>query len=185
MSGKSCLPADQALSAYPDASGDSCLGGDNRVFTDPAVMGDLHQVVYLGPPADKCGAHGRTVDRGVGADLDVVLYLHVAHLGNLYIGTVLLRSEPEAVGPDDRTAVYGDPVADDGAVIAGDQRKEDTVASYGNVVHEYRVLADHRIVADSAALTDDGMLADRNVASETGGRGYRCRGIDAGQGDLP
>ena len=53
-----------------------------------AVVGDLHQVVDLGAGADARGLEGAAIDRGAGADLDVVADLDVAQLRHLDVPAV-------------------------------------------------------------------------------------------------
>src|SRR3989442_985130 len=64
---------------------DADLGHEDRVLTHLHVVPDLDEIVDLGPPADDGIAEGRAVDRGVGADLHVVLDDDAARLRNLAV----------------------------------------------------------------------------------------------------
>ena len=52
---------------------------------DADIVANLHQVVDLGALADHGVAHGAAVDRGAGADFDVVLDDDAADLRNLAV----------------------------------------------------------------------------------------------------
>ena len=94
-------------------AGDADLGDDHAMPADDHVVGDLDQIVDLGALADHRVAAGAAVDRGVGADLDVVLDDDAADLRHLQVP---LRShgEAEAVLPDAHAGMEDDAVADEG-----------------------------------------------------------------------
>src|SRR6267154_756285 len=67
----------------PGAAGDSRLRHQHRILSDRDVMGDLDEVVDLGPTAYDGASEGGAVDRRAGADFDVILDDDVANLGDL------------------------------------------------------------------------------------------------------
>src|SRR5215468_9288285 len=77
LAGQDGPVADPARSRDPD------LRDEDHVFADLGVVPDLHEVVDLAAPPDDGIAECCAVDRGVRADLDVVLDPEPAHLGNL------------------------------------------------------------------------------------------------------
>ena len=86
------------------------LRGQNRVFSYLSSMPDLDQIVELGSASDPCISYRGAVDRGVRADLHVVVDQDSARLANFIVGTVSHRREPEPIAAD-----YG-PVLNDHAI---------------------------------------------------------------------
>jgi len=105
--------------ADPHAARDPRLGDDADVVADLNVVGDLHQIVDLRSVADAGRRHRRSIDRRVGADLDVVADDHVAHLRNLVQLAARFRNESETVAADDDAAVNPSPLADDRSGVNG------------------------------------------------------------------
>ena len=126
---------------------------------DLDVVGDLHLIVDLGPLADDGVAVGAAVDRGVGADLDVVLDDDAADLRHLQMAARAGR-EAEPVLPD------GDARMDDDAVA--DQR-----------VLDDGVGADEAIAPDRYRLADDGAGRDDCAAADLGARADNRPGLHA------
>src|SRR5882672_6381693 len=73
------------------AAGDADLGHDDAVPADDHVVADLDQVVDLRPLAHARAAGGGTIDRGVGADLDVVPDHDIPDLGHLVVAPLIER----------------------------------------------------------------------------------------------
>ena len=119
--------ADFQMSGHPDlspqgnevaklgASRDSDLRDDDAVFTHETVVGDLHQIVDLGPSPDDGGAQGGPVDGGVGPDLHVILDDDDPHLGNLVVSPAV-GCIAEAVAPHHGPIVDDDPAPDPAAL---------------------------------------------------------------------
>jgi hypothetical protein len=53
------------------AAGDADLRADHIVFSDPAIVGNHHQVIDLGPITDDRGSISAAIDGRAGADLAV------------------------------------------------------------------------------------------------------------------
>jgi hypothetical protein len=81
------------------AAGHADAAGHGRVRADMAVVADLDLVVELDAVLDDGVGQRAAVDRGVGADVDVVADQHAPGLRNLDVDAVLAR-EAEAVGAD-------------------------------------------------------------------------------------
>ena len=60
------------MAADLNGTGNANLGCHNRIFADFHIVGDLHEVVQFHAPADDSRVHNGTVDRRIGADLDIV-----------------------------------------------------------------------------------------------------------------
>lgn len=79
------MPTAADLHAIADlrAAGNADLRDDGAMAADLNVVADLYTVVDLGAFTDHRIVHGATVDRGVGADLDIITDDHPADLDDL------------------------------------------------------------------------------------------------------
>ena len=109
--GQADLAGEDDATADPTRPRDPRLRHDDGVRANHGIMADLHQVVDFRAAADDRGAHGRAVDRHVGADLDVILDDDPADLGDLAMARPV-EDVAEAVGPQDGPGVDDDPAAD-------------------------------------------------------------------------
>src|SRR5664280_672368 len=111
-------------------------------------MADLNQVVDLGALADHGVANGAAVDRGAGADLDVVLDDDAPDLRHLEVAGAA-HNEAEAILADLAARMDDDPVAD--------QRVGDHRPAADRAIAPYPYLgSDHRRRPDDAAAADFG-----------------------------
>ena len=116
--------ADADLAAHHDeiahlhAAGYSGLRHDHAVPPDRDVVSDLHQIVDLGALADDRVSGPAAVDRGVGADLDVVLNDDAASLRD-FLMPLRTRKIAEPVLTDARAGMNDDAIADQGAEHRG------------------------------------------------------------------
>ncbi len=131
-------------------------------------MSDLHLVVQLDAVVDQCVLDGATVDRRIGADLDVVAEAHAADVGNLHVAVGVGR-EAESIAPDDRTRLEHATRADRDVTADGDSRLQPAI------VAEARAILDHAVRADGAALADHDVRTDDGVRADPGGRSDRRR----------
>ncbi len=69
----------------PGTAGNTDLGDKQAVLAHHDVVGNHDQVVDLGAALYPGPAESRPVHRGIGADLDVVVNLHYAGLGDFYM----------------------------------------------------------------------------------------------------
>ena len=72
MVSQSRLTSDHDMTADGGAAGDANLGYQDGVFADRDVMGDLHEIVDLGPLLNDRLSQCGTIDSDVGAELHVV-----------------------------------------------------------------------------------------------------------------
>ena len=127
--------------------------------------GDLHQVVDLGALADHRVADRAAVDRGVGADLDVVLDDDAADLRDLAVAA-RAQQIAEAVLTDAAAGMDDDAVADqrvDDGRARADRRSRGRSARPGR---SRQSGADHGAGADLGARTDHRAGIDRDAAFE-------------------
>src|SRR3989440_3151188 len=150
----------------PGAARDADLGHEDRVLPHLDVMSDLDEIVDLGAAADDRVAEGRAVDRAVGADLDVVLDRHAAHLGNLAVARAV-EGEAEAVG------------ADDGARMHEDAAPEPRTREQRDVRAQHAALADLHAGAEVRERTDARARPDARARLDHHQRAHGRRRVDA------
>src|SRR5215470_10058491 len=97
--------------AKRDASGNAGLGDQNAMAADHHIVAHLDQVVDLGSLAYDCIPDGAAVDRGAGADLDIVLDDDPPDLRHLEMAR-RAHDVAEAILSDPAARVNDDPVAD-------------------------------------------------------------------------
>src|SRR5262245_58906384 len=138
------------------AARDANAAGDGAVRADAHVVADLNLVVELDALLDHGVVERTAVDRGVGADLDVVADAHRADLRDLHPAAFVAR-DAEAVGADDGPGVNHH------AFAQGTSR----------INHHPRIqaaaVADHHVVADHAAGANRNVLAERCARRNHGG----------------
>src|SRR6267143_1718032 len=152
------------------AARDAHLGYEDRVLPHLDVVPDLDEIVDLGAAADDRVAEGRAVDRAVGADLDVVLDHHAAHLGNLAVARAV-EGEAEAVGADDGARMHEDAAPEPRAREQRDVRAQHATLTDLHAGAEVRERADARARPDARARLDHDQ------------RAHGRRRVDAGGGD--
>ena len=144
-------------------------------------MADLDEVVDLRSPSDPRLAERGPVDRGVGADLDVVADPDDPDLRNLAV----CRAVPdvaEAVGSDNDPGVQDAPRADDAPLLDDGVRMQEAVVSdLGALAHERsfrdpgplphaRAGADCRPRCDGGSPSDPRARMDARPTGDSGGR---------------
>jgi len=118
------------------------------VLADLTVVANHHEVVDFGPAAHPRRLEGATIDRGAGADLDVIPDLDGAKLGHLRVAP-FLKAVAEPVRAEHRVGVEGDALAEDGAVVEHRVRMQD------HIVAEAAVSADDRARMEDTASPKD------------------------------
>src|SRR5688572_20566172 len=64
-------------------AGDPGLRRDHRVCSHGNIMRNLHEIIDLSASSNECAAKSCAIDGCIGADLDIVFDLDVAHLRDL------------------------------------------------------------------------------------------------------
>ncbi len=100
-----------AMTTDTRTAGDPDTTGDRSMLSDYHVVGNLHLVIYLYTASDQRVIHGASIDRGVGADFDIIAYLDTADLRHFFPMTIALR-QAETVGPDDHARMQQDAFTD-------------------------------------------------------------------------
>src|SRR5206468_8553811 len=130
------LPPEHDVVAYLRASGDAGLGRENTVAPDLHVVGDLNEVVNLGPLADQGGPKRATVHGGVASDFDVILNDGLPELRELVI-PALGQNVAEAVGSDHGSGVKDYAIAYPRLRVDDDPRVEDALRAYHHALSQY------------------------------------------------
>jgi hypothetical protein len=73
---------------------------------------DLHEVVDLGAGFDSGFPDSRTIDRCIGAELDIVFDHDSGHLRNLFVRAITASHEAVAVAANHHTILKNDAIAD-------------------------------------------------------------------------
>ena len=146
MAGESALSRDENVIAQLGGAGDADLRDEQAMLPDLHVVPDLDQIVDLGPLAYHGFAQGRPIDRGPGADLDVVLDPDDADLRDLVM-LALVHGKAVAIGADD------------------DARVNDAAPANARAIVNDDIGINDRIVAERGAGFDRDPLENRDVSS--------------------
>src|SRR5262245_43449364 len=159
------------------AARDADLGGQEAVTPDRHVVSDLDKIVDLGSLPDYGVPDGAAVDRGIGADLDVVLDDHTPDLRDL-VGSARPAHKPEAVLSDGAAGVDDDAVADQRMHDRG-PRPDRAIAPDAYMGADRGPRADHGAAADLCAWPDHGSRVDRHAVFQARQRMDICGRCDA------
>src|SRR5207247_8506685 len=129
VSPKPGLPADHDMVADDGTSCDPHLSHHDAVLSDRDIVGDLNEIVHLGPAPDDRAAERGAIHGHVRAEFDVVLNRDGSDLGDLVMAALILDIA-EAVTADHGAAVDDDPTPDDASFSHGDVGIEDRVVSH-------------------------------------------------------
>src|SRR5206468_2315509 len=94
------------------------LRRDQAETSDANVVREMHQVVDLRARADHGVVDASPIDRGAGADFDIILDDATTHMRNLLVPVVAIHVS-EAVGADDGSRVHEHALADLGSGVRG------------------------------------------------------------------
>src|ERR1039457_3820905 len=178
--GKLCALADRHMVAHANtpaqhyeilerrASGDTGLRRHDAMPTDADIVADLDQVVDLGALADHRVANGAAVDRGAGADLDIVLDDDAPELRHLEVAS-RAQHVAEAILADLAARMNDDPVADQR--VADDRSGPDrAIAPDAHLGSDYRRRPHDAAAADFRARPDHRAGLDGDAVFQPRGR---------------
>src|SRR5215813_8870329 len=178
--------ADSHLTAQDDALSDAArardagLRRDHGILTDLDVVGHHDEVVDLHAAPHDRWSERAAIDGRIGADLDVVLDHHAAHLRDLTVCRPIPRIT-EAVCAQHGAGVNDHPAAHAHAFADHDVRVEDRVlADLGTRAHVDEWM-EAGVRADHGSGLDDGQRAHGRRRMHAHTRGHACRGIDSGR----
>ena len=154
------------------------LGDDQAMPSDRAVVSDLDEIVDLGSLADDRIARRAAVDRGIGADFDVVLNDDAPGLRDLLMAS-RRRQITETVLADANAGMDDNAVADQGVDDSG-SGADRAVAADADIGTDHGAGRDHGAGADLRARTDHRERIDGDVGLEPRGVMHvRCSGASA------
>lgn len=160
------LTAEHDMLACLGGTCDACLGGDDVMLPDLDVVGDLDEIVDFRAFADDGLFEARTIDGGVGADLDVVFEDYIAELLELDEVALSVREIAEAAGADDGTWLENDSVAKNAPLTDAGERVKQAVLTDRYLKSNRDVGTDDGVIVDQNALIDDYVGADRDVGAD-------------------
>ena len=132
-----------------DAAGEPGLGRDHDVFTDLAVVSDVHQVIDLGAPSDSCHFQCPPVDGRVGSNFNIVSDFETSYLGKLFIvSRRAVTNITEAICCQYRTSMNDHAIAEPSSRINS------------HVGINFAIASDRNTRADHHAGTNPGPIAD-------------------------
>jgi len=167
------------VSSQDGAPGHSALGDEDAIFSDDHIVCDHDEVVNLGALADDGATVAGAVHGDVGADLHLVLDLHVADLWDLLVGALGGLDVAEAVGADHDPAVERDPIAEDAAVQDSHARVEEAVLPDARALADKDEWSQDASRADGRCGLDDAEGPDRGIGRHLGVAGHDGGGVDA------
>src|SRR5438876_1786191 len=146
------LASDNDLVLDYDAAGKSCLGRNDDVLADLAVVADVNEIVYLCAAANTSSLKRAAVYGCVGPDFDVVFDYQLSDLGELFVPSSSgIADVSEAVAAENRAGVDDHAIANASAGINRD------------IGMNCAVIADCGSLADDASGADPGAAADNSV----------------------
>ena len=186
MTGNTDLTAH--LHPWPDfgAARQPDLSGQQHALAQLAAVGDHHQIVDLGSPTDTRRPQGGPVNRGVGADFDLVLKHDMTGLRIRHNRPVGQRHIAEPVAANDRAALQDNPVADPRALahhragMGGKPVANPDLGINDDMGGEARPAANHHLVSDHGVGSDRGALANSS-RGRNHGRGMNSHRRDVGR----
>ena len=156
-----CLAANDNAGAYSDTPGDSDLRDDDGMFADHHVVRDLHEVINLDALLNPGAAKTRAVDRGIGANLDVIIDLHDANLRHLLVPG-RGHFESKTIRADNGATVNDDAIADFASLANRDVWVNETPCADDRFVADVAVCANASAIANPRSLFDDDVRINRN-----------------------
>jgi hypothetical protein len=161
-----------------DASGKTDLRRQHDVTANAGAVRHLDEVIDLGAGADPRFAKGGTVDRGIGANLDVVLDHDDRGLRNLLVGTIRSQHEAEAVGPNNGTIMEQHAVANNHPLTNGRIGVHGASGTDDHIVANRDVREYLGAVADPHPFSDHGTRTNRDVQAQDRRRRDHRAGMD-------
>lgn len=161
------LAAENDILLDGDTAGEPGLRGYHDVFSDQAVVADVHQIVDFRASGDAGCIQGATIDRGVGADLDVVVDFELPDLRKFFITAGrLIANVAEAIAAEHRAGVNDHSVSETHTGIDCHIRIQIAVASNDCFRADHAAGADPRALADGRAFANDDSFFNRNAVSQ-------------------
>ena len=98
------------------------------MFPKNDVVRDLDQIIDFAPLTNPSSPEPRPIDRGVRADLDIIVYLHDSGLRYFEVAPVR-KFEPKSITPNHHAAVQDDAIAQNAARGDRNPRSDFTIGA--------------------------------------------------------
>ena len=132
-----------------DAAGKPGLRGDHYVFSNLAIVADVHKIVDFGAASNACDLQRSPVDGCVGADFNIISDFKPPNLREFFIvARCLLANVAETVAAQYRPGMNYHPIAKMAAGIDGDIGIELAIAANTDI------RANHNPGANPGAIAD-------------------------------
>jgi hypothetical protein len=151
--------------AQPGATGDSRLGYKDTVLPNHYIVGNLHQIIDLGPLLNPSAAKSRPVNGRIGADFHVIIDLDDADLGNLdMLAADRLKTKP--ITAQNRAAMDDDPVTYQTTRSNGDPGGQVAILAEASFVANIAMGSDNAIGPDMHSIFNDHKGLNGNILPE-------------------
>ncbi|MNN37562.1 hypothetical protein D3C81_1515160 [compost metagenome] len=81
---------------------------DYCILSNINIMCNLNQIIQLNTITHYCSAHCCPIDYSIGANLNIILHLHITDLRYFFICSVFLWSKSKSIRPNHNTGMYYD-----------------------------------------------------------------------------
>jgi hypothetical protein len=153
VAGEAALARDGNVIAQLCGAGDADLGDEQAVLPDLHVVADLHKIINLGPLAYHRFAQGGAIDRGAGADFNVIFNSDNSNLRNLVV-LALVQGEPVAVRTDHDASMNDAAAPNTRPIINHNIRINDAVIANSRTGFNRDRLKNDDVISDYDVLTD-------------------------------
>src|SRR5687768_1271116 len=117
MSRKTHLPAHLAMLADLCAAGNPGLRRDHGMLPNFSIMSHHDEIVELHTFSNYSAACYGFIDRGVGANFNIVFYDHISQLRDLAERAIFLNGKAKAIRSDNCACMYDTPVSNAAVVV--------------------------------------------------------------------
>jgi hypothetical protein len=171
---------DRAATNFRTAT-ETGLRSNGDIWPEFTAVSDLNQVVELYAVTNFGLRQGRAVDRGVGADFDVVAHDHNAHLWNFVKRARGFGYEPKTISSDHRSRLQHNTVAENAPFANHHAGMHDTAFTDNNVSVERGIGMKLRARAHFAPRADNSARRDPSTFMHFGVRTDMGSRLDAGR----
>src|SRR5579875_3438575 len=154
------------------------------MFSDRAIMGDVHQVIDFRSFADAGCTQRRTIHAGIGADLDIITNLHSSDLRKFLVA-ICRESEPKSISADDTTGMQHDARANAHTIVNRDACMQHAVLADIDLFANMTASPNRTCSANFAMRPDGDISANHTIRPHPGarvdpcGRGFPYRAVSA------
>ena len=176
--GNSRLAGNNGMMTNCHAAANTRLGHNDAVLTNHHIVCDMDQIVCFYPSLNPSPAESRPVDGVACTNLDVIIDLDGARLGD-FVVALALRYIPIPITSDHRPRVNGHPVAYSASAHDGNIGMNIHLVPNSHVVPEKNAISDDRARANSYAIANGCKGSDKYSVTGLNVTAYRGLLMDA------